>query len=46
MKALILARPGQPETLKLTEHPIPVPLPNEVRVKVAAVRLKPVARGL
>lgn len=42
MKALILENPGQPESLKLAEHPTPPPQPNEVLVKVAAVGLNPV----
>ena len=42
MKALILEAPGQPETLKLADHPTPVPRSGEVRVKVAAVGLNPV----
>ena len=42
MKALILEKPGEPEGLKLTARPRPLPKPNEVLVKVAAVGLNPV----
>lgn len=42
MKALVLERPGLPGTLKLSDHPIPEPLANGVRVKVRAVGLNPV----
>jgi NADPH:quinone reductase-like Zn-dependent oxidoreductase len=42
MKALVLERPGAPDTLKLQEHPRPSPGLNEVCVKVIAVGLNPV----
>ena len=42
MKALVLEKPGLPETLKISEQPLPIPAPSEVRVKVIAVGLNPV----
>ena len=42
MKAPILERLGQPESLKFADHPKPILQPDEVLVKVAAVRLNPV----
>ena len=42
MKALVLDRPGRPETLRIADMPIPEPGPGEVRVKVKAVGLNPV----
>jgi NADPH:quinone reductase-like Zn-dependent oxidoreductase len=41
MKALILNRPGPPETLEITNVSIPEPLEGEVRVKIHAVGLNP-----
>lgn len=41
MKALILDRPGSPETLRLAQVPEPEPGEGEVRVKVKAVGLNP-----
>ncbi|WP_353932762.1 zinc-binding dehydrogenase [Okeanomitos corallinicola TIOX110] len=41
MKALILERPGTPDTLRLAEMPQPQPGEGEVRVKVKAVGLNP-----
>jgi len=42
MKALVLKKPGAPDTLILQEHSLPSPGPDEVRVKVMAVGLNPV----
>ena len=42
MKALVLDRPGRPETLRIADMPVPEPGPGEVRVKVNAVGLNPV----
>ena len=42
MKALVLDKPGQPDTLRITDMPVPEPGPGEVRVKVKAVGLNPV----
>jgi NADPH:quinone reductase len=42
MKALVLERPGKPDTLKTADVPQPEPGPGEVRVKVIAVGLNPV----
>jgi NADPH:quinone reductase-like Zn-dependent oxidoreductase len=42
MKALVLDRPGNPETLRVAEMPEPQPSPDEVRVQVHAVGLNPV----
>ena len=42
MKALILEKPGPPDTLKIAEQPLPLPGPDQVRVKVMAVGLNPV----
>lgn len=41
MIALILDRPGSPETLRLAQVPQPQPAEGEVRVKVKAVGLNP-----
>ncbi|MGL5033723.1 MAG: zinc-binding dehydrogenase [Microcystaceae cyanobacterium] len=41
MKALLLDRPGKPETLRIDDVPIPSPNLGEVRVKVHAVSLNP-----
>src|SRR6185503_13737326 len=37
MRAVVLARHGGPEVLKIMEVPAPVPRANEVRVKVRAI---------
>jgi NADPH:quinone reductase-like Zn-dependent oxidoreductase len=42
MKALVLEKPGSPDTLKIAEQPLPDPAPGEVRVRVMAVGLNPV----
>lgn len=42
MKALVLDRPGKPDTLYATEVTQPKPGPGEVRIKVHAVGLNPV----
>ena len=42
MKALVLKKPGAPDTLIPQEHSLPSPGPDEVRVKVMAVGLNPV----
>lgn len=42
MKALVLERPGKPDTLRTVEVPQPEPGNGEVRVKVHAVGLNPV----
>ncbi len=42
MKALVLERPGKPDTLHTMDMPQPDPGPGEVRVKVCAVGLNPV----
>ncbi|OLP18467.1 zinc-binding alcohol dehydrogenase [Leptolyngbya sp. 'hensonii'] len=42
MKALVLDRPGGPETLHLADLPLPEPGIGEVRVKVHAAGLNPV----
>jgi NADPH:quinone reductase-like Zn-dependent oxidoreductase len=42
MKALILEKPGKPDTLRTADIPQPEPGPGEVRVKVHAVGLNPV----
>lgn len=42
MKALVLDKPGQPNTLYMTDLPQPVPGEGEVRVRVEAVSLNPV----
>lgn len=41
MKALLLAAPGAPETLRLGDLAIPKPGPGEVRVQVKAASLNP-----
>jgi NADPH:quinone reductase len=41
MKALILEKPGSPDTLRLAEMPQPQPGQGEVRIKVQAVGLNP-----
>ena len=41
MKALIIERAGAPDTLKISEQPLPVPAPHEVRVRVMAIGLNP-----
>ncbi len=42
MKALVLDRPGTPDTLRITDIPHPNPDAGEVRVRVHAVALNPV----
>ncbi len=42
LKALILEKPGSPDSLKITDQPLPEPAPDEIRVKVVAVGLNPV----
>ncbi len=42
MRALILDKPGHPETLRIAEMAIPEPRKGEVRVRVHAVGLNPV----
>ena len=42
MKALVLDRPGIPDTLHIAEMPLPQPGTGEIRVKVHAVGLNPV----
>ena len=42
MKALVLDKPGKPDTLRLADIPKPTPGPSEVRVRVEAVSLNPV----
>jgi NADPH:quinone reductase len=36
MKAIVIARPGGPEVLEMTERPIPQPGPGEVLIKIKA----------
>ncbi len=42
MKALILEKPGSPDSLKIADQPLPGPAPGEIRVKVKSVGLNPV----
>ncbi|MFD2614784.1 alcohol dehydrogenase catalytic domain-containing protein [Paenibacillus gansuensis] len=42
MKALVLPAPGKPDTLFMSELPVPEPGPGEVRIKVRAASLNPV----
>ena len=42
MKALILEKAGLPDTLKISEQPLPVPAADQVRVRVMAIGLNPV----
>ncbi|WP_280254885.1 zinc-binding dehydrogenase [Nocardia wallacei] len=42
MRALVLDRPGPPDTLRLAEVPVPEPGPGQVRVRVEACGLNPV----
>ncbi|MER5753851.1 zinc-binding dehydrogenase [Streptomyces sp. NPDC002088] len=42
MRALVLDRPGAPETLRLSDLPVPEPGPGQARVKVEACGLNPV----
>jgi NADPH2:quinone reductase len=42
MKAFLLDRPGEPETLRLAEIAVPEPDADQVRVRVEAVSLNPV----
>jgi NADPH2:quinone reductase len=39
MRAVVIARPGGPETLTLAERPLPEPGPGEIRVRVHASAL-------
>ncbi|GIJ85250.1 hypothetical protein Asppvi_004106 [Aspergillus pseudoviridinutans] len=39
MKAVVLHAPGPPDTLKLTDHPIPIPKPGELRIRIKAFGL-------
>ncbi|KAF4157335.1 hypothetical protein CNMCM8927_001173 [Aspergillus lentulus] len=39
MKAIILHTPGPPAALKLTHHPIPIPKPGELRIRIKAFGL-------
>ncbi|NEP06396.1 MAG: zinc-binding alcohol dehydrogenase, partial [Okeania sp. SIO4D6] len=42
MKALVLDKPGTPDSLLMAEMPLPQPKAGEIRVKVHAVGLNPV----
>ncbi|MDT0310422.1 zinc-binding dehydrogenase [Streptomyces sp. DSM 44917] len=42
MHALVLDRPGSPDTLRLAELPTPEPGPGQVRIRVEAAALNPV----
>src|SRR5690554_1712864 len=42
MKALVLNKPGKPNTLIMSEVSIPVPAEGEIRVRVHAAGLNPV----
>ncbi|MBB3111474.1 NADPH:quinone reductase-like Zn-dependent oxidoreductase [Paenibacillus phyllosphaerae] len=42
MQAVVLDRPGTPDTMRLTELPIPEPGPGEIRIRVRAASLNPV----
>ena len=42
MKALVLEKPGSPNSLKISEQPLPSPELDQIRVKVMAVGLNPV----
>ena len=42
MKALVLPKPGKPDTLKIADRPVPKPGVGQVLVKVKAVGLNPV----
>ncbi|TDC26990.1 zinc-binding alcohol dehydrogenase [Streptomyces sp. 8K308] len=42
MRALVLDRPGPPDTLRRAELPVPEPGPGQVRVRVEACGLNPV----
>ncbi|MBW4838081.1 MAG: zinc-binding dehydrogenase [Paenibacillaceae bacterium] len=42
MKALILPKPGKPDTLEIAELPLPIPGPGEIRVRVHAAGLNPI----
>jgi NADPH:quinone reductase-like Zn-dependent oxidoreductase len=46
MHALVLDRPGTPDTLRRTDLPVPDPGPGQVRVKVEACGLNPVDHQL
>lgn len=42
MKALLLKAPGKPDTLTVSELPVPEPGPGEIRVQVRAASLNPI----
>jgi NADPH2:quinone reductase len=42
MKALVLDKPGRPDTLRIADVPVPEPSQGEVRVNVKAIGLNPV----
>ncbi|GGA18889.1 hypothetical protein [Okeania sp. KiyG1] len=42
MKALVLEKPGIPDSLLMAEMPLPQPEVDEIRVKVHGVGLNPV----
>ncbi|WP_059043142.1 zinc-binding dehydrogenase [Paenibacillus rubinfantis] len=42
MKALVLPKPGKPDTLNIAELPLPEPGPGEIRVRVQAAGLNPI----
>ncbi|MBP1154652.1 MULTISPECIES: zinc-binding dehydrogenase [unclassified Paenibacillus] len=42
MKALVLNEPGKPDTLTITELPLPKPGTGEIRVRVGAASLNPI----
>lgn len=42
MTAVVLDRPGEPETMRIAEVPIPEPGPGEIRVKIRSASLNPV----
>ncbi|SES96838.1 zinc-binding dehydrogenase [Paenibacillus sp. NFR01] len=42
MRALVLPKPGRPDTLQLAELPVPQPGPGEIRVRIRAAGLNPI----
>jgi len=42
MKAIVLQGPGKPDSFQVAEHPVPVPGPGEIRVRIHACSLNPV----
>jgi len=42
MRAVVIDRPGGPESLRVAVVPVPSPGPGEVRVRVAAAAVNPV----